>query len=120
MERKKNLETSLVIVTGLLIIFLFKQWFPLLVIAAIIGLTGIFWDKAASGITWVWFKIAELLGRFIPKLVLTIVYYLFLFPVAMLYRLFRKENSERIRQEGVSMWISREHLYEKEDLTKPW
>jgi hypothetical protein len=120
MDRKKNLETCLVIVTGLLIIFLINDWVPLLIAAIIIGLTGVFLNKAASWITWFWYKIADILGKIVPKVILSIVFFIFLFPVSMLSRLFIKNKPGVNERNSNSMWISREYIFNKDDLKNPW
>jgi hypothetical protein len=120
MDHKKNLETCLVIVTGLVIIFIFKRWFPLLIAAGLIGLTGIFFNKPASWITWLWFKIADILGKIVQKVLLSVIYYFFLFPLALLSRIFkRKQLSIKSRKE-YSQWIEREYSYSEKDMDKPW
>lgn len=120
MDRKKNLETCLIIVTGLIVIYLIKAWTPLLTIAGIIGLVGIFFDKPASWIAWLWFKLGDLLGKIVPKIVLSLVYFIVLSPIAFFYRLFSKDNVGFRAKNLNSMWIQRDHSYTKEDIIKPW
>lgn len=120
MDRKKNLETCLVIVTGLLIFYLFKGWHALLIGAVIIGFIGVFLNKPASWITWLWYKIADILGKFVPKIILSLVFFIFLFPVSMLSKIFRKENKGIKKKNIESMWITREYSFSGNDFVKPW
>jgi len=120
MDRKKNLETCLVVTTGFVIIFLFKNWTPLLIVAAIVGFIGVFLNKPASWITWVWYKIADILGMIVPKLVLTLVFFLILFPVSVISRIFRKKGLGVYEVNKATMWISRDYTFSKDDLSKPW
>jgi hypothetical protein len=120
MDRKKNLETCLVIVTGLLIIFLINNWRPFLIIAIIIGLIGVFLNNPASWITWLWYKIADILSKIVPKVILTIVFYLLLFPISILSRMLGKSSMTVNEGKCNSIWINREHTFSKEDLIKPW
>jgi len=118
MDRKTNLETSLVIVTGLLIIYILNDWQSILILALVIGIIGVFLDKPASLITWLWYKIADILGKIIPKIILGVVFFVFLFPISLLARLFN--NKKGNKNNGKSMWIERDHVYTKNDLSKPW
>jgi hypothetical protein len=120
MDHRKNLETCLVIVTGLLIIFLIKDWKPLLIAAVIIGFTGVFLERPASWITWLWYKIADILGKIVPKVILSLVFYLFLFPISVLSRMFRRSSLGVNEGNRNSIWINREHTFSKDDLIKPW
>jgi len=120
MDRKENLEVCLVIVTGLLIFYLITDWFPLLIVAIIIGFIGLFLKKPASWLTWLWYKLADILGKIVSKVILSIVFFVFLFPLSLLSRLFRKENLGVNKRNRNSMWIYREYTYSKKDLQKPW
>jgi hypothetical protein len=120
MDRKKNLETCLVIVTGLLIIYLFKDWRALLIAAIFIGLIGVILNEPASWITWLWYKIADIFGKVVPKVILSLVFYVFLFPISMISKIFIKGNLGINVKNRESMWTDRVHNYSKDDLTKPW
>ncbi len=117
--RAKNLETCLVIATGLIIIFYFKPIEWLLYIAIIVGLIGAFFDGLANWITWFWYKLAEVMGFVMSKVILSIVFFIFLFPVAILYRLFNKESLFPKKNQN-SYWVERNHEYEGKDLENVW
>lgn len=120
MDRKKNLETCLVIVTGLLIIYLFRDWKPLLFAAAIIGFIGIFIDSIAAWITWFWYKLADILGKFIPKIILSIIFIVFLIPISFLYKAGLKDKLRLTNIKRDTMWYERNHSFSMDDLRKPW
>jgi hypothetical protein len=122
MERKKDLEVCLVIVTGLVVLFLVKGWTLTLNIAVLTGITGIFSSKAASWLSIGWYKIADVLGTFTSKIILTVIYYLFLFPVALLFRIFGQNKNAGIKARNApSLWIDRgARIYSASDLKNPW
>jgi hypothetical protein len=119
-DKKKNLETCLVIATGFSVIYIFKNWQPLLIGAVVVGLTGIFLDKPASWITWLWMKIADLLGQIMPKIILSLVFFVFLVPVSLFSRIFRGGKDKKPGDIQKSMWINRDYSYSGSDLNKPW
>lgn len=119
-DRKKNLETCLVIATGFTVIYVFKNWQPLLIGAVVIGLTGIFLDRPASWITWLWMKVADVLGQIMPKIILSLVFFVFLVPISLVSRLFKGKKLSEFGHIQKSMWINRDYTYTGRDLNKPW
>ncbi len=120
-SKTKYLETCLVISTGFVLLWFIYETKILLHVAFVIGIFGIFIPPAAKGITWFWFKLADVLGAIIPKIVLVLVFFIFLFPVAFLYRLFNKRPLDlKKKPEGGSYWNTRNYTYGKKDLINPW
>jgi hypothetical protein len=121
MDRKRNVEACLVIVTGLLVVYFIKHWSPLLIASAIVGAIGIFFDKPASWITWLWYKVGEVLGAVVSKVILSVVYFIFLFPIALLYRLSGKDRIGLNAGKKDTLWVDREeHTYSRNDMANPW
>lgn len=84
-------KTILVIVTGLLIIYFFTKINILLNIIIGLCLVGIFSYYISKKIEDVWFKIAFILGLIIPNIILGLIFYFFLFPVALLSKISSKD-----------------------------
>lgn len=121
---KKSLTLSdvkalLVIVTGLVILFFIFAKPAFLYIAATIGVISLLIPKAGLGIVWVWFKIAEILGWVNSKIILSALFYLFLFPISLLFRLFNKDPMH-LKPQKESMFTERNHTYKPEDLENMW
>jgi hypothetical protein len=119
-ERPKDLENALVIVTGGVVLYWFSRWEWLLVTAGLVGLAAVFSPRIGGWISLLWMKLAALLGKVVPVVLLALVYFLLLFPLAMLARLFRGDPLQLKDHGEQSFWIKREHLYEARDLEKPW
>lgn len=113
-------KTILVIVTGLLAI----AWIfdiPLLgKIAVVIGAISIFVPAAARGIEWVWFKIALGLGWVNSRILLSVIYFVFLLPIAWLSRLFTKDPLALRKDKRATLFVTRDHLYTGKDLEDIW
>jgi hypothetical protein len=118
-EKSKIHETHLVIATGLLIIFLRTEEKIFIYLAIAIGLTGIFIKPLALIITKGWFGLASILGKISSTLILTLVYYLILLPVATIYKLTHKRLLD-LENPGSSSWHSRDHQFQKGDLDNAW
>lgn len=120
MSQLDRVKAQLVIVTGLVVFyFIFKSVYWLYAAAAV-GLLSVFVPVAGNGIVWVWFKIAELLGAINGKIILTILFWVFLFPIALLYRLSAKNPLSVKRTRETSLYHERNHTYTKEDLEQTW
>ncbi len=119
MKKEKTLEAMLVITTGMLLIYLIKQQSVFLYLAIAFGLTGIFFRPLALIIATIWYKLGDWLGFIVSKIVLTLVFFFFLFPIALLYRLFNKDPL-RLKKPRQSNWSVREHLYTENDLKNIW
>ena len=113
-------KTILVIVTGLLAI----AWIfdiPLLgKIAVVVGAISIFVPAAARGIEWVWFKLALGLGWINSRILLSVIYFLFLLPIAWISRLFTKDPLALRKNKRATLFVTRDHLYTQKDLEDIW
>lgn len=125
MNRQKNLETILVLVLALIASYflagkrLGNQAPYLLYAALVLGGIGLFFPWLAQLIHRGWMALAEGIGWVMSKLILTLVFFLVLLPVALLSRLSRKKNSMLHRQPD-SYYITRNHRFEKKNLEQVW
>jgi hypothetical protein len=115
----EKLKSILVIVTGFLVLgFIFKK--PAFYYTAlIIGLLSLIIPAAQTVILYIWNKIAQVLGWINTRILLTLVFYLFLFPVSLLSKLFTK-NMLGLKRPGGSVYTERNHTYTASDLENPW
>jgi hypothetical protein len=113
-------KTILVIVTGLLAVgWIFD--IPLLgKISLMIGAVSIFIPPAARAIEWIWLKIALVLGWINSRILLSIIYFVFLMPVAWLSRLFTRDPLALKRDKRSTLFVTRDHLYTGKDLENIW
>jgi hypothetical protein len=116
-DRYKNI---LVIVTGLLVIALvFRiQW--LILVSMAVGVVSIFIPVAAKGIEWAWLKLAQGLGWVNSRILLSLIYFLFLMPIAWISRLFTKDPLTLRKRKTSTLFVDRNHLYTKKDLENIW
>lgn len=98
-------------------------WFgqPVLVYLALALLfLGVFIKPAALWVAWGWLRLAHVIGLVNAKIILTLIFYLVLTPIAVCYRLIRGDALRIQRQPADSNWHPRNHTYEKADLEKAW
>ncbi len=96
MNRQKHLETILVLVLALLVFYWLKHVKSpetakyILLAAFIVGLIGVFIPALADKIHWAWMKLAHAMGWVMSKVILTIVFFIFLLPMALAKKAFWK------------------------------
>lgn len=122
MEENKVSESVLAICTGLLLIYFIFKIKVLLLIAFLIGFAGLFIKPIANLIHKAWYKFAEILGFVNSKILLSIVFFIFLVPIAFVSRIFTKNKAMQFRkkEDGQSYYKDRDHNYNKSDFENMW
>lgn len=116
----EKLKSLLVIVTGLVILFFIFKGKGFLYAAALIGVLSLMIPVIGDWIVWLWFKIAEILGWINSRILLSAIFFIFLFPIAILSRLFSKNKMMLKRVKDNSVYHKRDHQYTKKDLENIW
>ena len=125
MNRQKHLETILVLVLALGIFYWFSHEKKpelgkyLLLSALILGLIGVFIPLLADKIHWAWMKLAHVMGWVMSKVILTLVFFVFLVPMALIVRMMGKGNV-KLKADGASYYKERNFLYDKDSLEHVW
>jgi len=120
MTREKALETVLTIAMGLLVLsFVFHtKW--LVVGAILLGIVALASKFLAGKIAWLWLKLAEGLGFVMSRVLLAILFFVVLFPVALLSRIGAKDPLQLKKKAGGTYYADRNHRYEAKDLENIW
>jgi hypothetical protein len=119
-SKHDRFKTILVIVTGLLALSVFFEVKLLAIAALTLGLVAVFIPLAARVIEWLWMKLALMLGWTNSKILLGIIYFGFLMPLAMVSRLFTKDPLSIKARDTSTLFVERNHSYKKDDLTNIW
>jgi uncharacterized membrane protein len=72
--------------------------------------------------TFLWLNISDLLGKIVSKILLTIIFFVFVFPVALIRRLMGKDTLQlkKFMKSPDSVFTERNHTYTKADFTTPY
>lgn len=119
MNKAKVLEVSLVITTALVIIYWRSSIKIYLYFAIAVGLVGILIPPLAGLIAKGWFKLADVLSFIMSRVILSSIFFLILFPIALLYRIGRKDKLQ-LRKAESTTWILRNHKYIGNDMENIW
>ena len=112
-------KTILVIVSGLIIAFLITKYKILLNISLGLALVGVLFKKLSSTIEVFWFKIGFLLSLFVPKVILGLIFYFILFPVALLSRISSKDPLI-LKKSSNSTYKSINKTFKKKSFINTW
>ena len=121
MKLKSNpIKTVLTITVGFLVVYLITKWQWALTVAGIIGLAGLFSDFLAQKVEWVWMKLTWVLSLIVPNILLSLLFFLFLFPIAVLTRLFGKKNLLQLKNTDTTTWIEDRKRFDAKSMENPW
>ncbi len=118
-ERFKNIG---VLIIGFLIIYWFTKTKIFLYIPIVVGVLSLISSTLADWILKIWFAIGHIMGSIMSKIILTVVYYFILCPIAFLYQLFKNDpmSLRQVNKKKDSLFIIRKHTFTKKDIINPW
>lgn len=119
LDRNKSLEAQLSIVVGFGLIAYFTKNQYLSLGVLLLGLVFLLSPTIGDTVSKVWFKIAELIGGVMSKVLLSIVFFIFLLPVATISKVFKKDILG-LKKPEKSNYVERNHLYSGKDLEQIW
>lgn len=117
--RQKSLETILVLVIALGIVYRLtgNSWF--LLAAGILGIVGLLFPSLSNSIHWLWMKLGEAMGFVTGKVVLTIIFYIFLVPLSFLSKL-RRSKPVKLKFDNNTCYTERNFKYTRESMENLW
>lgn len=118
-DKAKILETSLVLSTGFLVVYLLTEKGAFLYLAVFFGLIGIFIRPLAALFTKLWFWLADILNLIFSKLVLGVLFYAILLPLALFYKAAGNDKL-RLKKDNHSKWVVRNQVFEASQFRKIW
>ena len=118
--RVQELETLGVLALFFLVLNVISPRPVFVYVALTLLIVGLFIKPLAAQISKGWLKFAEVLGTFNSKLILSLTFYLFLTPIAYLFRVFTKNPLMLKTENAASFYTERNHTYSGADLEKMW
>lgn len=119
MKKDTSKSTMLVISMGFLILYLLFSWQWAVIVSLAVGLTGIISIALSKKIEWAWMKLARFLSYVIPSILLGIIFYLILFPLSLLSKLFTKD-SLMLSNKYNTYFVNVEKTFNKSSMEKLW
>lgn len=92
----------------------------LLYVAVMLSLMGAFSLLITKWIDFGWMKLAWLLGAIVPRIILSVIFYVLLTPIALLSRIFGDQDPLWLKKRTDSFFKVRVGEIEKSSFEKPW
>lgn len=123
--KSEPFKTVLVIVAGFIIIYSISiyydnNWSWALYVAISVSILSIASKKMAFLIEKGWFLLAKILSKIIPNIILGLIFYLFLFPLSLLSKLFGNKDPLTLKNPDGSIFKERRYQFSPESFKNPW
>ncbi len=121
-EKKVNeMETIATLAAAFLLLYFIFHKAIFVLIAFTLLVMCLLFKKIASRISILWLGFSRVLGNFNSKIILTLIFFLFITPIAFFYRLFSKNSLLLKKDDSLdSYFYSVDHNYRKNDFEKQW
>jgi hypothetical protein len=121
MKRESEIyKTLLVICAGFIVLYLSFHSVYFLYIGLGIAIISFLSAYAAQLISGLWMKLGVALSYIIPPIIMTLLFFLILTPMAVLQKLFKKNKSFPFTNDSKSTFIEANKLFSKAQFEKPW
>ena len=126
-EKHKINETLAVIATGLTVLYLIfryvgepkdRPW--MLFDAAGVVIFGLAIPKLGYWIHFGWYKLAEVLGYVMSRVMLSLIFFLVVFPMGFLARILSRKDLLKFKKRSDSYYNERNQKYEAKDMENIW
>ncbi len=117
---KPDGNITLAIVSGFVALSLIFDLPILTYIALAVGFGSLLSGTVQRGIIFVWEKFAKVLGTVNSYLLLSIIFFVFLTPLALLMKLFNNKDGLRLKKPTETNFFERNFKFKKEDMSNIW
>jgi hypothetical protein len=94
---------------------------PFFYLALLLLAIGVFAGKWSLVISSGWLKFAEIVGAVNTRIILCLVFFVFLTPLSLIYRMTHRDSLGLKKREDLKTYFSgRDHTYQARDLANPW
>ncbi|MFT6202606.1 MAG: hypothetical protein ACI9V1_000241 [Spirosomataceae bacterium] len=120
LNKKPDGNVTLAIVVGFVALSLIFEIPILTYLALAVGFGSLLSTTIQRSIIFVWEKIAKVIGTVNSYLLLSIIFFIFLTPIALLMKLLNNKDSLRLKKPTDSNFFERNFKFKKEDLVNIW
>ena len=110
----------LMLCVACIVLYLMTGWRWTIPAALAIGLIGVFSASLSSWIDDLWMKFASLLNRVMTHVFLLTIFFLLLFPIALLAKLFGAKDPLNLKNKPHSNFKDVSKTFDKASFEKPW
>jgi hypothetical protein len=111
-------KTVLTITVGFMVIYLATEWEWAIIVALSVGLIGVVSTFLSKQIDFLWMKLSWVLSMIVPNIILSLIFFLFLFPIALLSKVFTKKDLLHLKNNRDSVFIENDKHFDKASFEK--
>lgn len=119
-KQPQPIETMAVLALAAIALYLWLSHIYLLYAGILLLLTGIFLKPVSAVIHRGWMHLAHVLGKINGFMLLSILFFVVLTPLAWVYRLFNKDQLKLKKGTTETYFTTRNHTFTGKDLEKMW
>ena len=113
-------KTILTISIGFTVVYLITKWNWAISVSLLIGITGILSNYLSEKIAFLWIKLSWVLSLIVPNILLSMIFYLILFPISLLSRITTGKDPLILRNETNSTFRDVNKEFDKASFEKTW
>ncbi len=115
-------DTGLALVLLCLLIVQFKHAYTLVPLAIILMILTMAWPKIFRPLAGLWFGLSHVLGTFMSKVILTVIFFIIVTPIGVIRRLMGKDSLQlkKFKRGQDSVFMVRADLMHKDNLRTPY
>ena len=119
MQKDEPKSTVLIIAMGFLILFFVYRWEWALITSLSVGIAGVLSNTLSKLIEKGWMQFARILSYIMPSLLLGLVFYLILFPISIISKIFT-EDPLMLSNKYRTYFVTINKKINKQDFEKMW
>lgn len=115
-------DTGMALTLLCLLIIYFKQAYSLMPVAMLFLIVTMVWPRVYKPLAGLWFGLAHLLGTFMSKVILTLLFFVLVTPIGLIRRFLGADSLQlkKWKKGQDSVFVVRGHLVGKKDLHAPY
>ena len=118
--KSEPVKTCLTIAMGFVMVYVATKWNGALLISLGVGGIGMFSEYLSKKVDFLWMKLTWVLSLIVPNILLGSVFYLFLFPISVLSKIFGKKDPLLLKNTQNSTYVASNKVFSKVHFEKPW
>ncbi len=117
---ESSIKTNFTITLGFVVLSQLLHIQLLLVIGVLIGVLSLSSKKISVIIEIIWNKLTVMLSKIIPNVILVVFFYFFLFPIALMNRLIKRNDPLNLKNKKTSLFTESNKYFVKSSLENTW
>ena len=118
--KSEPIRTVLTITVGFIVLYLITKWQWVLYFSIIVGVNGLLSNIIAKSINYIWIKMTWIFSLIVPNILLTLVFFLILIPMAYLSKAFKGKNQLKLKNTDRSMFVEKHRNFSNDSFHKMW